>query len=172
MKNNENKTIKNETVISEWSEILFALLLSLSLILLAQYVKFIKNPEKSTPITKDTFVGLVVLGIITIIGIIIQKLVQKQPIQIIKDFPVLGWVSMTSLFFCLIFPFAIKAIHSVDFLGITTTILTFAGLSIANRLGDLKKVSWKIVIVGTFVFIGTYLGSALIAHIGLLLTGR
>lgn len=161
-----------ENKIQEWTKILLTLLMSLSLILLAQYVKFLKNPQKSTPITKDTFVGLFVLGLITVIGIIIQKLMQKQPIQIIKDFPVLGWVSMTSLFFCLIFPFAIKAIHAVDFLGITTTILTFAGLSIANRLGDLKKVSWKIAIVGTFVFIGTYLGSALIAHIGLLLTGK
>lgn len=164
-----------ESKFIEWVNMLSALILSLSLILFAQYVKYIKtmNSERpSTPITKDTFVGLAVLGIITIIGILIQKGMQKQPIKIVREFPVLGWVSMSSLLFCLVFPFAIKAIHAVDFLGITTTILTFAGLSIANRLGDLKKVSWKIAVVGSFVFIGTYLGSALIAHIGLLITGR
>lgn len=170
-----NDKIEKESKMSEWIKTIGALILSLSLILFAQFVKYVKtmNSERpSTPITKQTFLGLLVLGIITIMGILVQKAMQKQPIKIVKDFPVLGWVSISSLVFCLIFPFGIKAIHSVDFLGITTVILTFAGFSIANRLGDLKKVSWKIAIVGTFVFIGTYLGSAIIAHIGLMLTGR
>ena len=148
------------------------LLLSLSLILLTQFVKYIKTANSqrpSTPVTKETFLGLIILGLITIVGVLIQKLMQKQPVKMLKDFPVLGWVSVTSLICCLIFPFAIEAIHAVDFLGI---ILTFAGLSIANRLGDLKRVSWRIIIVGSCVFIGTYLGSAIIAHIGLLLTGK
>lgn len=161
--------------IHEWITTLGVLFLSLSLILLGQFVKYVKtmNTERpSTAITKETFLGLFVLAIITVIGILIQKAMQKQPIQFLKNFPVLGWVSMSSLVFCLIFPFAIKAIHAVDFLSITTVILAFAGFSIANRLGDLRKVSWKIVVVGTFVFIGTYLGSAIIAHIGLILTGR
>lgn len=151
------------------------LLLSLSLILLTQFVKYIKTANSqrpSTPVTKETFLGLFILGLITIVGVLIQKAMQKQPVKMLKDFPVLGWVSVTSLICCLIFPFAIEAIHAVDFLGITTPILTFAGLSIANRLGDLKRVSWRIIIVGSCVFIGTYLGSAIIAHIGLLLTGK
>lgn len=158
--------------LQEWIKIIAVLFMSLSLILLAQFVKLVKNPAKATPITGKTFLGLFVLATITLIGIGVQKLVQKQPIKILKEFPVLGWVSMSSLVFCIIFPFAIEAIYAVDFLAITTTILTFAGLSIANRLGDLKRVSWKIVIVGMFVFIGTYLGSAIIAQIGLLLTGK
>ena len=156
----------------EWIKTILILLMSLSFILIAQFVKILKNPERSMPITGDTFLGLLVLGGITIIGIVIQKLLQNQPIKILKEFPTLGWVSITSLVFCFVFPFAIKAIHAVDFLAITTTILTFAGISIANKLGDLKKVSWKIIIVGMFVFIGTYFGSAVIAQIGFILTGR
>ena len=157
---------------NEWIKTVLILLMSLSLILLAQFVKFLKNPEKALPITGQTFLGLFILGLITIIGILIQKLVQKLPVKALRDFPILGWVSMASLVFCSIFPVAIKAIHAVDFLAITTTILTFAGLSIADRLGDLRKVSWKIVIVGIFVITGTYFGSALIAQIGFFLTGR
>jgi hypothetical protein len=43
---------------------------------------------------------------------------------------------------------------------------------VADSLMDLRKTSWRVAIVAVFVFIGTYLGSAIIAQIGLLLTGK
>ncbi|MDO5088779.1 MAG: hypothetical protein Q4D53_03245 [Leptotrichiaceae bacterium] len=162
MKNNKKQ---------EYVKIVLTLIMSLLLILFAQWIKLLKNP-KSTPITKETLAGLIILGIFSVLGIFIHSFVQKLPVKIIKEFPILGWVSMVSLAGCLIFPKVITAINSVDFLSITTPILTYAGISIADRLGDLRKVSWKIVIVGVFVFLGTYLGSAVLAQIGFLLSGR
>lgn len=147
------------------------LFLSLGLILFTQSVKLIKNPE-STPITFMTFVGLFVMGLFAIIGIVIQNVLQKTSIKVIRDFPILGWVSLTSLAFCIFSPFVIEAINSVDFLSITTPILTYAGISVANRLVDLRKVSWKVAVTGVFVFVGTYLGSALLAQLGLMITGK
>jgi len=155
----------------EYVKIVLTLVMSLLLILFTQWVKLIKNP-KSTPITKETIFGLVILGIFSILGIFIHGIVQKQPIKIIKDFPILGWVSMVSLVACIIFPQVIEAVNSIDFLSITTPILTYAGISVADRLKDLRKVSWKIVIVGIFVFLGTYLGSAILAQIGFFLSGK
>ena len=145
--------------------------MSLLLILFTQWIKLLKNP-KSMPITKETVFGLVILGIFSILGIFIHGIVQKQPIKIIKDFPILGWVSMVSLVACIIFPQVIETVNSIDFLSITTPILTYAGISVADRLKDLRKVSWKIVIVGIFVFLGTYLGSAILAQIGFFLSGK
>lgn len=150
---------------------LLILCLSLFLILFTQRIKLIKNPQ-GTPITGMTFIGLLLLGSFAIIGIAIQKMLQKSSVKIIKDFPILGWVSITSLVFCIFSPFVVKAINSVDFLSITTPILTYAGLSVANRLVDLRKVSWKVAITGIFVFLGTYLGSAILAQIGLFITGK
>lgn len=147
------------------------LLLSLGLILFTQSVKLIKNPE-STPITIMTFIGLLLMGLFAIIGIVIQKSLQRAPIKIIRDFPILGWVSLTSLAFCIVSPFVVDAVNAVDFLSITTPILTYAGISVADRLVDLRKVSWKVAITGIFVFVGTYLGSALLAQIGLMLSGK
>lgn len=147
------------------------LCLSLGLILFTQGVKLIKNPE-STPITFMTIVGLLLMGLFAIIGIVIQKVLQKSSIKIIRDFPILGWVSLTSLAFCMASPFVVDAVNAVDFLSITTPILTYAGISVANRLVDLRKVSWKVAITGIFVFIGTYLGSALLAQLGLMLSGK
>ena len=41
-----------------------------------------------------------------------------------------------------------------------------------NRMSELKQTSWKIVIVAMFVFMGTYIGSATIAQIGLMVLGK
>ena len=90
----ENKMLEN-------LKILGILILSLCLILLSQFVKYIKTANSqrpSTPVTKETFLGLFILGLITIVGIFIQKVMQKQPVKMLKEFPVLGWVSVTSLF--------------------------------------------------------------------------
>ena len=66
----------------------------------------------------------------------------------------------------------IKSINSVDLLAITTPILTYAGISVVNRMSELKQTSWKILIVAVAVFIGTYIGSATIAQIGLTIIGK
>ena len=166
MSNNSKNNNKQEYI-----KIILTLIMSLLLILFTQWIKLLKNP-KSMPITKETVFGLVILGIFSILGIFIHGIVQKQPIKIIKDFPILGWVSMVSLVACIIFPQVIEAVNSIDFLSITTPILTYAGISVADRLKDLRKVSWKIVIVGIFVFLGTYLGSAILAQIGFFLSGK
>ncbi|WP_067724652.1 hypothetical protein [Oceanobacillus damuensis] len=147
------------------------LLLSIGLILFTQEIKLLKNPE-STPVTAMTLYGLVTLWAFSMIGIFVSDLMQHVRVKFIRDFPILGWVSLTSLVFCLASDFFVQAVSAVDFLSITTPILTFAGISVANRLVDLRKTSWKIAIVAIFVFTGTYVGSALLAQLGLFLAGN
>ncbi|RDU37010.1 hypothetical protein DRW41_09970 [Neobacillus piezotolerans] len=147
------------------------LLLSIGLILFTQQIKLIKNPD-STPISVMTIYGLIVLWMFSFIGILISDLVKKVPVSFVKDFPVLGWVAITSLIFCSISDWFIKAIGAVDFLSITTPILAFAGISVVDQLVDLRKTSWKVAIVAVFVFTGTYIGSALLAQFGLFVSGK
>ncbi|WP_059173517.1 hypothetical protein [Bacillus sp. FJAT-27445] len=147
------------------------LLLSIGLILFTQQIKLIKNPA-STPISVLTIYGLIVLWMFSFIGILISDFAKKAPVGFIKDFPVLGWVAITSLVFCSVSDWFIKAIGAVDFLSITTPILTFAGISVVDQLVDLRKTSWKVAIVAVFVFTGTYIGSALLAQFGLIVSGK
>ncbi|MTW86980.1 hypothetical protein F3157_15125 [Virgibacillus dakarensis] len=147
------------------------LLLSVGLILFTQEIKFLKDAH-STPVTWMAVVGLGVLWLFSFIGIIISDLMQRSSVKIIRDFPILGWVSITSLVLCLISDFFVRVIQAVDFLSITTPILTFAGISVANRLVDLRKTSWKVAIVAAFVFTGTYVGSAVLAQLGLYLAEK
>lgn len=149
----------------------FIVLLSLGLILFTQQIKLVKNPD-STPVTGTTYLGLGFLWLFSMVGIAVSDLSKKIPVKIIRDFPVLGWVSITSLVFCLTSDLFVEAIRAVDFLSITTPILTYAGISVANRLTDLRKTSWKIAIVAMVVFTGTYIGSATLAQIGLMFSDK
>lgn len=160
----------NETIKRKYIKTGLILLLSIALILFTQQIKLWKNPE-STPIEWQTFVGLLVLWAFAFLGILISDLTKKIPVGFIRNFPVLGWVSLVSLIFCLISNFFVQVIGAVDFLSITTPVLAFAGISVADHLVDLSKTSWRVAIVAVFVFIGIYLGCAVVSQVGLWMTG-
>ncbi|WP_195571948.1 hypothetical protein [Paenibacillus sp. 1001270B_150601_E10] len=161
-----------ETNMNKYLKYALVLLLSIGLILFTQQVKIWFNGDEATPITAMTIYGLITLWTFAFAGVLISDLMKKVPIRVLQDFPVLGWVSIISLVFCLLFDFPIQAISAVDFLSITTPVLTFAGISVADRLVDLRRTSWRVGIVAIFVFLGTYLGSAIISEIGLTIMGK
>ncbi len=146
------------------------LLLSVTLVLFTQQVKLWVNPE-STPIAATTLGGLASLWLFSLLGIVIGDLMSLTRIPVVRDFPVLGWVALVSLAGCLSWGGFVEAIAAVDFLSLTTPILAFAGVSVADRLVDLSKTSWKVAITAVFVFMGTYVGSALLAQFGLSVSG-
>lgn len=146
------------------------LLLSVTLVLFTQQMKLWVNPE-STPITALTLGGLATLWLFSLLGLVIGDLMTLSRLPVVRDFPVLGWVSLVSLAGCLSWGGLVSAIGAVDFLSLTTPILAFAGVSVADRLVDLSKTSWKVAITAVFVFIGTYVGSALLAQFGLSVSG-
>ncbi len=146
------------------------LTLGAGLILFTQSVKLIKNPA-STPVTWWTISGLIVLVAFSFMGILVAEFMKQTNIKILADFPILGWVSIVSLIFSLMSNFFVTSIGAVDFLSITTPVLAFAGISVADSLGDLTKNSWKYVIVALFVFMGSYLGRLLLAQFGLMIMG-
>ncbi len=60
----------------------------------------------------------------------------------------------------------------VNFLALTTPILAYAGIYTGENLDSLKKTGWRIAVLSVFVILGTYLGSAIIAHIILKAIGQ
>jgi uncharacterized membrane protein YadS len=90
-------------------------------------------------------------------------------------FPAFAWASLIALILSMPFmptaDFFLRYTNEVNFLGTTTPILAFAGISVGNKIEKLKKLSWKVFIVAIAVFIGTYFGSAIIAQIVLKLQG-
>lgn len=56
------------------------------------------------------------------------------------------------------------AVGKVGFVQLCTPILAYAGIAIAKDLDVFAQSSWRIVLVSVVVFVGTYLGSAIIAQ--------
>lgn len=56
-------------------------------------------------------------------------------------------------------------VKHVGFLQLCTPILAYAGIAICKDLDVFVKSSWRIVLVSIVVFVGTYIGSAVIAQV-------
>ncbi len=113
-------------------------------------------------------------GIILVILISLFALVVRGLLPNVK-MPAFAWASLTALILSMPFmPTAevfLRYTNEVNFLGTTAPILAFAGISVGDKISKLKSLSWKVLIVAIAVFIGTFYGSAIIAHIVLSIQG-
>lgn len=117
----------------------------------------------------DAIPGMIFLIAISILGVIFAKVI---PVRI----PAVAYIVTIG---CIItipgFPgsavFNAWA-QKVNFLALATPILAYAGISIGKDLGTLKKTGLRILVVSFVVFIGTYIGSTIIAQLILKLIGE
>ncbi|WP_296954233.1 DUF340 domain-containing protein [uncultured Dialister sp.] len=123
--------------------------------------------------TKNTLVdgalGMVVLVFIALAGIVLAKVLPG-------NIPAVAYV--VTLGTIVSFPgfpgadFVNSVVKHVGFLQLCTPILAYAGISICKDLDVFKDSSWRIVLISCVVFIGTYLGSAVIAQVILTFLGQ
>ncbi|RCW60366.1 MULTISPECIES: hypothetical protein [Halanaerobium] len=132
------------------------------LILIGQRIGYGVNVMPALP-------GMLIVILISFIALTI-----KDSFPELK-FPAFAWASLIALILSMPFmptsDIFLKFTNEVNFLGTTTPILAFAGISVGNKIQKLKKLSWKVFIVAIAVFIGTYFGSAIIAQIVLKMQG-
>lgn len=109
--------------------------------------------------------------IIVAISVVSLKIKEALPLQI----PAFAWASLLSL--VLTTPWSpvqgiiLELTKQISAGQIGTVILAIAGVSIGCKLDDIKKLSWKMVLVAFVVFIGTFFGSALVAQLILKVQG-
>ena len=116
----------------------------------------------------DSFIAMIMISIITIIGLSLERIC---PIEI----PSIVFISIIG------FIVAIPGVPTADFVAhyvsqvelttICTAFLAYVGIAIGKDWKKFKKIGWRGIIVAIIVISGTYLGSATIAHIILLVTG-
>ncbi|MGF6907353.1 hypothetical protein [Fusobacterium sp. PH5-44] len=118
----------------------------------------------------DSLPGMAIIIVLSLLALIIKELFPKS------FFPAFGWV--TILGFVLSIPYNplsvkfLEYVNKVDFMAITTPLLAFAGISVGNKITDLKKMSWKVVLIAVVVFVTIFFACALIAQTVLKLTGK
>ncbi|MDO5096620.1 MAG: DUF340 domain-containing protein [Peptostreptococcaceae bacterium] len=140
---------------------LIILLITAAITLVGNFVGQKISPLEALP-------GILILVAISFIGVALAKII---PIKI----PSVAYiVTLATVMTIPGFPFAEKISEltgKVNFLALTTPILAYAGIYTGKNLDGLKKTGWKIVIVALGVMLGTYIGSALIAHVILKMIG-
>lgn len=143
-------------------DIIFITILVGILSLVANFVGYKNNIIASIP-------GMVILIAITIAGVLLAKVI---PVKI----PSVAYIVLIGTIITYPgFPGAkvlTAYINKVSFLSLTTPILAYAGIAIGKDLDAFAKAGWRIVAVACGVFIGTYIGSAIIAEIILRALGQ
>lgn len=113
-------------------------------------------------------------GMIIVLIICMAALIIKDYTPQLK-FPAFAWASLIALILTMPFvptsKFVLGYTKHVSFLGTTTPILAFAGISIGMKVAKIKELSWRLVLVAFCVFLGTFFGSAIIAQIVLKIQG-
>lgn len=145
-----------------FNEIKATLMCSLVIILVALF-----NTKGELSIT-DAIIGMLMISALAVLSLRIKSFL---PFKL----PAFAWASLLGLLVTLpaspIQEVFLRFTNSITTAPIGTVILAAAGISIGTKLTDVKKLSWKILVVSLVVFCGTFFGSAIISHIVLKLQG-
>ncbi|MEE1650318.1 hypothetical protein V1260_05880 [Brachybacterium sp. J144] len=117
----------------------------------------------------DIVIGLAVLYGMCIVGLLLTRYV---PLRL----PSVAWISLVAVVLTLpMLPWAgavFPLVEGIDFLALAVPPLAYAGFAISKlEIDVLKRSGWKILLIAVLVFLGTYIGSVLIAELTLRLTG-
>lgn len=133
------------------------------------FAAFSKGAGAAAELFVQAIPGIIVLLAIIALGVLMARLIPW------KGLPTVAYIVTLA---CIItvpgFPGAAQLTawtSKVNFVGLCTPILAYAGLAVGKDIKVLKTQGWRIVLVGLFVFIGTFLGSAFIAEIVFRMTG-
>lgn len=110
----------------------------------------------------NSIIGMLIIVAVSLLSLKVKSLI---PLKI----PAFAWASLFALLlttpWCPIQQYFLTVTKQISAGVIGTVILAVAGVSIGCKLDDIKKLSWKIVLVAFVVFIGTFFGSALISEL-------
>lgn len=128
---------------------------------------FTQTLTDGTPILSmwDSFIAMSALVFISL-----------STMQVIRsDLPAFTYVTIIGILICLpetpLQSFIIDSISKVGFLSVCVPLLAFAGLEAGGKMNQLKKLSWKIIVIFLIVSTSCFFGAALIAQLGFTIKG-
>ncbi|WP_405275627.1 DUF3100 domain-containing protein [Methanobrevibacter sp.] len=116
----------------------------------------------------DSFIGMLIISIITITGMALERVCPGH-IQSIIFISIIGL--LVSIPGAPTANFVAHYVSQVELTTICTAFLGYVGIAIGKDWDEFKRIGWRGVIVALIVITGTYLGSASIANLTLFLTG-
>ena len=136
---------------------------------------WIFTKKAGAPVTPlEAAPALVVMIFLVIFAMFVQSLFERIPKW--PKLPTALYLTLINTYMgCNISPFQnwiVTNISKVNLMALCTPILAYAGIAIGKDLDDFKKQGVSIVIVSILTFIGTFVGSAVIAEVVLKVTGQ
>ena len=118
------------------------------------------------PIT-DSLVGMAILSLITLVGVWMERYLPLNISSII-------YISVIGIVVALpgmpTSNFVLHYVSQVELLSVVTVFLAYVGIGMGKSWNEFKALGLRAVIVTVLVIASTYLGSAVVAHIVLVLT--
>ena len=119
------------------------------------------------PIT-DSLVGMAILSLITLVGVWMERYLPLNISSII-------YISVIGIVVALpgmpTSNFVLHYVSQVELLSVVTVFLAYVGIGMGKSWNEFKALGLRAVNVTVLVIASTYLGSAIVAHIVLVLTG-
>lgn len=138
--------------------------------LIGNWLSTMKAGDPVTPL--EALPGMVMLFVITVIGVAISDGLDKV---LPKNLPAIAYISLVAIIATI--PgvpgaeYMYECMNKIGLLPLCTPILAYAGISLGKDFDTFKSQGVAIVCVALLTFVGTYVGSAVIAEIVLRLTG-
>lgn len=116
----------------------------------------------------DSLIGMVILSLITLVGVWMERelplnissIIYISVIGIVLAFPAMPTSDVI-----------IYYVSKIELLSIVTVFLAYVGIGMGKSWGEFKALGPRAIIVTILVISSTYLGSAIVAHIILAITG-
>lgn len=116
----------------------------------------------------DSLIGMFIIVAITFIGLSITEII---PVKI----PSIIVICLIGMFLAIpgvpTADFVTHYASQVDLTTICAAFLAYVGMALGKDWGEFKKIGWRGIVITLVVITGTYLGSAVIANIILVLSG-
>ena len=116
----------------------------------------------------DSLIGMGILSLITLVGVWMERYLPLNISSIL-------YISIIGIIIA--FPgvptsdFVLYYVSKVELLSIVTVFLAYVGIGMGKSWNEFKALGWRAVIVTILVIASTYLGSAVVAHVILVLSG-
>lgn len=92
-----------------------------------------------------------------------------------SSLPAFAYATIIGIIICLpetqLRHFFIDSIGKISFLSCCVPLLAFAGLSVGGQLDELKKMSWKVILIFMIVSTCCFFGASIVAQIGFTIKG-
>ncbi|MEA4921486.1 MAG: DUF340 domain-containing protein [Clostridiaceae bacterium] len=157
---------------NKWVVTLKVLVISAFYAAIGNWIFTTKAGAPVTPV--EVIPAMIAMIVLVVISMFVQSLFEKIPKW--PKLPTVLYLTIINTYIgSNISPvqnFIVSNISKVQLMALCTPILAYAGIAIGKDLDDFKKQGVKIVIVAVLTFIGTFIGSAVIAQLVLKATGQ